>query len=54
MKLECITCYWAYRVCFGNHQKIGCHAQGRKYMPNWWATEKEWINQWEEKDEKIL
>ena len=50
MKIECITCYWAYRVCFGNHQKLGCKAQGRKYMPNWWAAEQEWINQWEEKD----
>jgi len=44
---NCITCYWAYRVCWGNHQQIGCKAQGRKYVPNWWVFEREFINEWE-------
>ena len=47
---ECITCYWAYRICWENHQKIGCKAQGRKYVPNWWMVEREFINdisEWE-------
>ena len=42
---KCMTCYWAYRACWGNHQKLGCKAKGRKYVPNEWMDKKDWLNQ---------